>query len=1022
MSRFVRLYAVMFAVIFGVSVFGASWWPSQAKVAPSRRPQLNAVPGSPSISITTLGTPITQNFDTLLTTGTANPWTDDSTLPGWYAQFSATPANPTTYRADSGGSNTGAIYSWGVAGVNPLTDRALGSVSSGTPVTVYFALKLTNNTGSPIGSIDVSYTGEQWRDGGAAVPAAQTTNFQYQIAAAGTITDANTPTTGWTTFPTLSFTSPTFTNTGAGVALDGNAAANRTAKSATITFGTPVSVGQEIWIRWEDINDTGNDHGLAVDDLSVTPNGVSGPLQYRSAAIGNWNANATWESSPDGSTWTAATSTPTSASDVITVRAGHIVTVSADVDADQFTIAPGGTVLINSGVTLTIADGAGTDATISGSLATAGTVTNNGQVLVNNTLQINQGGSLASGTGTYTYDPTATLTFNNSSGSFVVGNVIFWPSSNGPLRISVTGAGGITMSVARTITNLTTASGISGAANLTINGVFQLNAGGFVSGSPTYGPASSLTYATGGSYGRAGEWLPGVASQPGYPNNVTITSNTTLDLPNSSSGSTFQMSGILNIQPGSTLQMAGSTPLTQALTVLGDVSNFGTISLSTAAGGDLKLQGGYFEGTTGSLTGNAGVLRFEGGAIQQISDLTGSMTLSKTVINKTANFVRLSNTDVTINDAAGGDSVTFANATSQLDINGRTLTLGGLLPAPPAGAGLIGSQTSNLVLNDGGAAGNMGTVRFVFPQSLNNFTVNRTTAAGNVTLGNPVAIYGTLTLTAGTITAGGNVVEVVPGATMSRTSGYVIGPVQKDFSATGSFTFPVGTATGYSPVDATVTAGSGSLLVRPIASAEPSLNASHSAGRYWILNGTGITTNLIFHYLDGDVNGSEAVYRLIRVSSGTAITFNNLCPAAPCVDTAANTATINNVNHFSDWTVGEPFAPTAAPAELSGHVFAGPGGRPFRNIEVRLQNLSTGEVTVTRTDAKGRYSFPTVDTGVDYLVTPVKPGYNFGPASQLITHSGAITTVDFTATPDPALVPTKPTGPAPPVKTDHPKQ
>src|SRR4030095_15196591 len=35
-------------------------------------------------------------------------------------------------------------------------------------------------------------------------------------------------------------------------------------------FPTPVPNGQEIWIRWEDVNDAGNDHGLAIDDLSIT--------------------------------------------------------------------------------------------------------------------------------------------------------------------------------------------------------------------------------------------------------------------------------------------------------------------------------------------------------------------------------------------------------------------------------------------------------------------------------------------------------------------------------------------------------------------------------------------------------------------------------------------------------------------------------------------------------------------------------------------------------------------------------
>jgi predicted extracellular nuclease len=222
----------------------------------------------PSISITTLGTPITQNFDTLATSGTANTWTDDTTLPGWYSQFVATPTNPTTYRADAGTSNTGAIYSYGTG---TSTERAFGSLSSGTPGDIYIAVKLTNNTGSAITSLGISYIGEQWRNGGNT--SAQNLDFQFQVAAAGTITDANTPSTGWTDFDTLDFVSPTTGATAA--ALDGNAAANRTAKSANLPL--TVSNGQEVWLRWKDTNDAGNDHGLAIDDFSVTASAAATP-------------------------------------------------------------------------------------------------------------------------------------------------------------------------------------------------------------------------------------------------------------------------------------------------------------------------------------------------------------------------------------------------------------------------------------------------------------------------------------------------------------------------------------------------------------------------------------------------------------------------------------------------------------------------------------------------------------------------------------------------------------------------
>ena len=219
------------------------------------------------VSLTTLGSPSTQNFDSLASSGTP-AWTDNSTLPGWYSQFTAVTTNPTTYATGTGTSTTGALYSFGVAGTNPVTDRALGSLASGTPGNILFAVRFANNTGTTITSFNISYNGEEWRNGGNATP--QKLDFQYQIVSAGTITDANTPTTGWTDFDSLDFTSPIATVTAA--ALDGNAAANRTALSATLTVSVPA--GQEIWLRWLDTNDAGNDHGLAIDDLSVTPQGV----------------------------------------------------------------------------------------------------------------------------------------------------------------------------------------------------------------------------------------------------------------------------------------------------------------------------------------------------------------------------------------------------------------------------------------------------------------------------------------------------------------------------------------------------------------------------------------------------------------------------------------------------------------------------------------------------------------------------------------------------------------------------
>ena len=212
-------------------------------------------------SINAFEVPLTENFDSLANTGTGITWTDNTTIPGWYS-------TRTTYNTGTGSSNTGALYSFGVAGVNAVTDRALGSVASGSTSTIFYAVRLRNNTGAAITSLDVSYVGEQWRNGGNTN--AQTLTFQYQVANSGVITGANNPTSGWTTVSGLSFTSPI---TGASAAtLDGNAAANRTSKSGNLAIS--IAAGQEVWLRWQDIDDSGNDHGLAIDDFSVTAHGA----------------------------------------------------------------------------------------------------------------------------------------------------------------------------------------------------------------------------------------------------------------------------------------------------------------------------------------------------------------------------------------------------------------------------------------------------------------------------------------------------------------------------------------------------------------------------------------------------------------------------------------------------------------------------------------------------------------------------------------------------------------------------
>ncbi|MFM2293620.1 MAG: hypothetical protein RLZZ350_33 [Verrucomicrobiota bacterium] len=77
---------------------------------------------------------------------------------------------------------------------------------------------------------------------------------------------------------------------------------------------------------------------------------------FRSVTSGNWSSASTWEQSTDGSIWVAANVTPSSVASNITVRAGHTVSVTAAVAADDLTIEATGE-LDASGATLTITNG-----------------------------------------------------------------------------------------------------------------------------------------------------------------------------------------------------------------------------------------------------------------------------------------------------------------------------------------------------------------------------------------------------------------------------------------------------------------------------------------------------------------------------------------------------------------------------------------------------------------------------------------------------------------------------------------
>jgi Calx-beta domain len=214
-----------------------------------------------AISLTTLGSAYTQNFDTL--GNVAGTTTNNLTIPGWFMTEGGGGARDNEqYAVDTGGSTTGDTYSYGAPG---STERALGGLRTGTLIP-QFGAAFTNNTGSTIRSVDVAYTGEEWRLGTAG--RTDQLNFEYSTNATDLVTGT------WTNAPGLNFVTPDTATVGA---KNGNAAASRTALSASIS-GLSIPNGATAWIRWTDVDATGADDGLAVDDFSLTPQGGGPPL------------------------------------------------------------------------------------------------------------------------------------------------------------------------------------------------------------------------------------------------------------------------------------------------------------------------------------------------------------------------------------------------------------------------------------------------------------------------------------------------------------------------------------------------------------------------------------------------------------------------------------------------------------------------------------------------------------------------------------------------------------------------
>ncbi len=221
------------------------------------------------------------------------------------------PNQPHYIGGATGSSNTGAFFGFGAG-----ADWSLGSVASGNAASagstggaVFTGLRLTNATGSSTGFVGIDFALEQYRLGSVSATGNTpiddgytisyklykasgtpfnfpdiesatgwtTAGIKYQVATDDTYTSLSAETAGnFLKAPNIQSSTANL-NTAAAV-LDGNLAANRINYRLgfqLFTQGLSWDNGDELVVRFSDINVGGNDHGYGIDNLKAVPEPAS---------------------------------------------------------------------------------------------------------------------------------------------------------------------------------------------------------------------------------------------------------------------------------------------------------------------------------------------------------------------------------------------------------------------------------------------------------------------------------------------------------------------------------------------------------------------------------------------------------------------------------------------------------------------------------------------------------------------------------------------------------------------------
>jgi len=228
--------------------------------------------GAAGTNSLTLGGSYTENFDSMGTGDHAPPF-------GWNAGTlsGASTTNGTigivaVLGANTGGSTTSGNFNYGSSGAS---DRAIGSLAANS-ITRATEVLFVNSTGFSITNLTISYTGEQWRDGGntTSINSLGMTFSQATVGGLATFTPMGA---------SFNFVAPQ--NGASGTALNGNLGANRVTGRGG-DYPVNIAAGEVFAFRWIDSDDPGSDDGLAIDDFSLNYSPIPEPSSMMLVGMG----------------------------------------------------------------------------------------------------------------------------------------------------------------------------------------------------------------------------------------------------------------------------------------------------------------------------------------------------------------------------------------------------------------------------------------------------------------------------------------------------------------------------------------------------------------------------------------------------------------------------------------------------------------------------------------------------------------------------------------------------------------